>query len=99
MSVSYKKLWKLLIDANMNKTDLRLAIGASSATMAKLSKDAQVSIDVLLRICQELKCDIGDIMVVKQPNEVEQRSYPSKNQVEPQYVECSQETVCSCNHV
>ena len=66
MSVSYKKLWKLLIDANMNKTDLRLAIGASSSTMAKLSKDEPVSMDVLLRICQELKCDIGDIMVVNQ---------------------------------
>lgn len=66
MSVSYKKLWKRLIDVNMNKTELRLAIGASSATMAKLSKDEQVSLDVLLRICQELKCDIGDIMGVDQ---------------------------------
>lgn len=71
MSVSYKKLWKRLIDVNMNKTELRLAIGASSATMAKLSKDEQVSLDVLLRICQELKCDIGDIMGVDTKNEME----------------------------
>ena len=71
MSVSYKKLWKRLIDVNMNKTELRLAIGASSATMAKLSKDEQVSLDVLLRICQELKCDIGDIMGVDTKNQME----------------------------
>ena len=71
MSVSYKKLWKRLIDVNMNKTELRLAIGASSATMAKLSKDEQVSLDVLLRICQELKCDIGDIMGDDTKNEME----------------------------
>ena len=71
MSVSYKKLWKRLIGVNMNKTELRLAIGASSATMAKLSKDEQVSLDVLLRICQELKCDIGDIMGVDTKNEME----------------------------
>lgn len=71
MGVSYKKLWKRLIDVNMNKTELRLAIGASSATMAKLSKDEQVSLDVLLRICQELKCDIGDIMGVDTKNQME----------------------------
>ncbi len=65
MNVSYKKLWKKLIDKDMNKTDLRLAIGASTATMAKLSKGESVSMDVLLRICQHLDCDIGDIMVMK----------------------------------
>lgn len=65
MSVSYKKLWKKLIDKEMNRTDLRLAIGASTATIAKLSKGEPVSIDVLSRICQHLDCDIGDIMVMK----------------------------------
>ena len=62
MSVSYKKLWKLLIDKDMNKTELRLAIGASSATMAKLSRGDDVSMDTLSRICETLQCNVGDIM-------------------------------------
>ena len=62
MSVSYKKLWKLLIDKDMNKTELRLAIGASSATMSKLSRGDDVSMDPLARICTILKCNVGDIM-------------------------------------
>ncbi len=62
MSVSYNKLWKLLIDKKMNKTDLRLAIGASTATMAKLSKEDEVAMDTLARICHVLHCNVGDIM-------------------------------------
>ena len=62
MSASYKKLWKLLIDKEMNKTDLRLAIGASTATMAKLSRGDDVSMDTLSRICETLQCNVGDIM-------------------------------------
>ena len=62
MSVSYKKLWKLLIDKDMNKTELRLAIGASSATMAKLSRGDDVSMDTLSRICHVLHCTVGDVM-------------------------------------
>ena len=62
MSASYKKLWKLLIDKDMNKTDLRLAIGASTATMAKLSRNEDVSMDILSRICETLHCNIGDIV-------------------------------------
>jgi len=62
VNVSYNKLWKLLIDKKMNKTDLRLAIGASTATMAKLSKDDDVSMDTLARICETLHCNVGDIM-------------------------------------
>lgn len=62
MSASYKKLWKLLIDKEMNKTDLRLAIGASTATMAKLSRGDDVSMDMLSRICEMLQCNVGDIM-------------------------------------
>ena len=64
MGVSYKKLWKLLIDKEMNKTDLRLAIGASSATIARLTRNESVSMDVLIRICDILKCNVGDIMDV-----------------------------------
>lgn len=62
MSASYKKLWKLLLDKEMNKTDLRLAIGASTATMAKLSRGDDVSMDTLWRICETLQCNVGDIM-------------------------------------
>ena len=62
MKVSYKKLWKLLIDRNMKKTDLRLRSGISSTSLAKLGKDENVSMDVLKKICKTLNCNIGDIM-------------------------------------
>lgn len=61
-SVSYKKLWKLLIDKDMSRADLRRAIGISPATASKLSKGELVSSDVLARICSILNCDIGDII-------------------------------------
>ena len=61
-AVSYKKLWKLLIDKDMSRADLRRAVGMSSATASKLSKGELVSSDVLARICEVLSCDIGDIM-------------------------------------
>ncbi len=64
MTVSYKKLWKLLIDRDMTKTDLRLAIGASSSTFAKLARGEFISGDLTVRICQELRCNVGDIMDV-----------------------------------
>lgn len=64
MSVSYKKLWKLLIDKEMNKTDLRLATGLSTTTLARLSKDELVTMDVLVRVCKTLECNVGDIMDV-----------------------------------
>lgn len=65
MVVSYKKLWKLLIDKDMNKTDLRNASGISTFTVAKMSRGEDVSIDVLRRICQALDCDIGDVVEFK----------------------------------
>lgn len=64
MPVSYNKLWKLLIDKNMKKTELRIASGISSGTLAKLGKNESVTTDVLVRICRALNCDIGDIMEV-----------------------------------
>ena len=64
MSVSYKKLWKLLIDHNMNKSDLAKAAKMSPNTIAKLGKNESVSLDILVRICQVLNCDIGDIVEV-----------------------------------
>ena len=64
MSVSYKKLWKLLIDHNMNKSDLAKKAKMSPNTIAKLGKNETVSLDILVRICTVLQCDIGDIVEV-----------------------------------
>lgn len=62
MAVSYKKLWKILIDKDMKKKDLCAAAGISHASMAKLGKNENVTTDVLVKICTALQCDIGDIM-------------------------------------
>ena len=62
MAVSYKKLWKLLIDKDMMKKDLRAMTGVSTTTMSRLSKDENVSMDVIEKICTVLNCDVGDIM-------------------------------------
>lgn len=62
MRVSYNKLWKLLIDKNIKKGELRDAIGASKSTFAKLGKNENVTLPILLAICEYLNCDIGDIM-------------------------------------
>lgn len=62
MKMSYNKLWKLLIDKKMKKSDLRKNAKISSSTLAKLSNDENVTTDVLVRICNELKCDVADIM-------------------------------------
>ena len=64
MSVSYNKLWKLLIDHNMNKSDLGKAAKMSPNTIAKLGKNESVSLDILVRICEVLDGDIGDIVEV-----------------------------------
>ena len=62
MRVSYKKLWKLLIDRDMKKKDLQLAAGLSSTTIAKLSNHENVSMEVLIKVCTILGVDFGDIM-------------------------------------
>lgn len=62
MHFSYNKLWKLLIDKNMNKQELKKISGISSASVAKLGKGANITTDVLLRICEALGCDIYDII-------------------------------------
>ena len=64
MAVSYKKLWKLLIDRDMKKKDLCAAAGISHASVAKLGKNENVTTDVLVKICTALKCDISDIMEI-----------------------------------
>lgn len=62
MQVSYKKLWKLLIDKDMKKKDLQALAGISWASITKLSKGKTVSMEVLMKICKALECNIGDIM-------------------------------------
>ena len=62
MKVSYKKLWKLLIDKDMTKTQLREAAKISSSSLAKLGKDENVTTSVLAKICSVLNCDVSDIM-------------------------------------
>jgi putative transcriptional regulator len=64
LSVSYKKLWKLLIDRDMKKKDLCTLAGISHASMAKLGKNENITTDVLQKICTALHCDIGDIMEI-----------------------------------
>lgn len=62
MSVNYNKLWKLLIDKNMNKTQLKNEAHLSTNVVAKLGKNEKVSIDTLGKICEILNCNIGDIV-------------------------------------
>ena len=64
MIICYNKLWKLLVDKKMSKADLRKAVGMAPNTLTKMRKDEPVSLDVLIRICQVLDCNIGDIMDV-----------------------------------
>lgn len=61
LTVSYNKLWKLLVDKKMSKADLRRAVEISPNTMTKLRRDEEVSMTVLKRICEYLECNIGDI--------------------------------------
>lgn len=62
MPISYNKLWELIIDKQMNKTQLRDSSGITSATLARLGKNKEVSLEALERICRTLKCEIVDII-------------------------------------
>ena len=62
MRISYNKLWKMLIDKNMKKIDLKEKAGISSASLAKLGKGDNITTDVLLRICDAMDCRIEDIL-------------------------------------
>ncbi len=68
MTISYNKLWKLLIDKNMTKTQLRLAAGMTSNALAKLGKDESVQLDILVKICEVLDCGLNDIVEIKTNN-------------------------------
>lgn len=62
MAISYKKLWKLLIDKDMKKKDLQQLAGISSASITKLGKNENVNTEIIEKICVALQCDVGDIM-------------------------------------
>ena len=62
MRISYNKLWKMLIDKNMKKSDLKEKARISSASQAKLGKGDNITTDVLLRICEAMNCHLDDIM-------------------------------------
>jgi len=78
MAVSYKKLWKLLIDKDMMKKDLQAVSGCSWSVITKLSKGENVSLDVLVKICNVLDCDIGDIVEVKRDDPIPAEINPLK---------------------
>ena len=73
MAISYNNLWKLLIDKNMNKTDLRNRTKISSSTMAKLTNQEMVALSVLEKICAELECNIEDVMQFVELEEVKKK--------------------------
>ena len=70
MAISYKKLWKLLIDRDMKKKDLQKLAGISSATITKLGKNENVNTKVLEKICIALECDTSDIMEIVPDNKL-----------------------------
>ena len=61
MKISYKRLWKKMIDLEISKTELRERAGISTVTLAKLGKDQSVSMEVLMKICKALNCNINEI--------------------------------------
>ena len=69
MGVSYNKLFKLLIDKNMNKGDLCKAANVSPSSLAKLRNGENVNTDILVRICKTLQCEPGDIMELSRDND------------------------------
>ncbi len=70
VAISYKKLWKLLIDRDMKKGELQQLANISSSSLAKLGKNENVNTDILLKICTALNCDISDIMEIESSEEL-----------------------------
>lgn len=65
MGINYKKLWKLLIDVDMSKVELRRITGISGSTLSKMNRNEIVSLDVLIRICHALNCQLSDIAEIE----------------------------------
>ena len=64
MAISYKKLWKLLIDKDVKKKDLQRISGVSAASITKLAKNENVNTEIIEKVCLALHCDVGDIMEI-----------------------------------
>lgn len=79
MAISYTRLWKLLIDKGMNKSQLRDAAGISTNAVAKLGKNEMVSLETIEKICYALNCDIEDIVELIKSNEVNNNDNTSNN--------------------
>ncbi len=77
-AVSYDKLWKLLIDKKMNRTEMKEKSGISTASLAKLGKNANITTDVLVKVCEALDCDISDIMEIVPDNQMKSNSNITK---------------------
>lgn len=73
MAVSYKKLWKLLIDKGLNKTQLCTEAGITTNAMARLGRDEDVRVEVLVKICSALNCTMDDIMEIIPDHDIQQR--------------------------
>lgn len=73
MAINYKRLWKLLIDKEISKSDLRQKTGIAPSTFSKMSNNEYVSMDVLVRICRTLNCQISDIVEVEHEEMAEKR--------------------------
>ena len=69
MTANYKKLWKLLIDKDMRKKDLAEKAGISSTSIAKMGRNENITMDVIVKICEALQCDIADIVELTPDNE------------------------------
>ena len=69
MAISYKKLWKLLIDRDMKKKDLQQIAGISSASVTKLGKKENVNTEIIEKICKAFQCDVSDIMEMTEDNQ------------------------------
>ena len=79
MYVTYNNLFKLLIDKGLNKTEFAREVGISSNTLAKLSKNELVSLEVLVRICRQLDCSLGDVVQLAPPEPHEEaKTHPRK---------------------
>lgn len=72
MAISYKKLWKLLIDKDLKKKDLQKLAGVSSASITKLGKNENVNTDIIMKICVALQCDVSDVMEIIDDNTLEE---------------------------
>lgn len=80
MAISYNKLWKLLIDKGINKTQLGQQSGVSSSTIAKLGKNEQISMDSMLKICKTLNCNVGDIIDYDPSKDIAEEEYEDNEQ-------------------